>query len=261
MINKTNYYNAIFLLGGHDLEMLEIMEMFESKKLTVYDENLQWDNAKLSKYGEKLNDTDIFVGIELVTDIKPPVNYLLIDHHNENAEKPSAIEQVADLLGITLNNDQQLVAANDKGYIPAMEAMGATPKEIEDIRSRDRKAQGAIDEDERLGEKSIKEHSYYKGDLLIVKSLTNRFSTITDRLWGKTNKLLIYNEESLTYYGQNIDKLITQFSVLIEEKTAYYGGNPPGFFGVDFKKIKFEEKVIITNKLIDLIYGTNEKSL
>mgnify|MGYP001270330200 CR=1 FL=1 len=39
MINKTNYNDAIFLLGGHDLEMLEIMEMLESKKITVPVEN------------------------------------------------------------------------------------------------------------------------------------------------------------------------------------------------------------------------------
>ena len=251
---KNKPINTIFLLGGHDLEMLEIKKILKSKKLTVHDENLQWDNAKLSKYGDKLNDTDFFVGIELESDIKTPPNYLLIDHHNENVEKPSAIEQIADLLDIALNREQQLVAANDKGYIPAMIAMGATPKEIEDIRSRDRKAQGATDEDERLGEKSTKENSDYKGDVLIVKSLTNRFSTITDRLWGKTNKLLIYNEESLTYYGQNIDKLITQFSVLIEERIAYYGGNPPGFFGVDLKKLHNNEKANIIINLTNMIY-------
>ncbi len=142
----------IFLLGGHDLEMIEIRKILSSNNILCVDNNLQWDNVRISQYKNVLNDHDYFVGIELQTDIEPPNQYLLIDHHNENAGKPSAIEQVAALLNIQLTRDQQLIAANDRGYIPAMLEMSATPDEIADIRRRDREAQGVTEEDERLAE-------------------------------------------------------------------------------------------------------------
>lgn len=249
--------NSIFLLGGHDLEMLEIREILVNKGLKFYDENLGWDNAKLSKYVDKLNNVDSFVGIELAGDINPPKNYQLIDHHNKNAERPSAIEQVAVLLGMNLTHGQLLVAANDKGYILAMEEMGATKEEVAEIRKRDREAQGVTEEDERLAEKSINENTEQKGDVFIVNSLTDRFSTITDRMWGKANQLLIYNNDSITYYGSNIERLIHIFTGYLDAKNAYYGGNPLSFFGIDLKKIQKEEKESIINKFKTLIDGKN----
>lgn len=235
-MDKDNYRNAIFLLGGHDLEMLEIKEMLLSRGMIVHDENLQWDNAQLSKYRNILNDTDHFVGIELMTDIEPPIYYMLIDHHNENAGKASSIEQVAELLGITLNHDQQLVAANDKGYIPAMQAMGATTEEIEDIRKRDRKAQGVTEEDERLGEKSIEENRTIMNGITVVESLTAKFSTITDRLYP-CNQILIFTDYELSYYGEGVPLLVLAFNELIKKQEAYSGGGEKGFFGLNSKGI------------------------
>jgi hypothetical protein len=146
----------VFLLGGHDLEMLTIKQLLIangfSEEKNIADLNLKW-GAKLSEYQNLFNDDQTFVGIELIQDIDPPPHYLNIDHHNENANKPSSIEQVAELVGIELTREQQLIAANDKGFIPAMEIFGATHEEIADIRRRDRKAQGVTKEDERLGER------------------------------------------------------------------------------------------------------------
>jgi hypothetical protein len=216
--------------------MLEIKEMLLSRGIIVYDENLQWDNAQLSKYGNILNDTDHFVGIELMTDIDPPINYMPIDHHNENAGKASSIEQVAELLGITLNYEQQLVAANDKGYIPAMEAMGATTEEIEDIRKRDRKAQGVTEEDERLGEKSIKENLIMIGDLIQIVSFTPHFSSITDKLYPFKKLLIIFNND-IVYYGSQSLNLSKEYQILISENKAFAGGGKNGYFGINGKKI------------------------
>ncbi len=142
----------IFLLGGHDLEMIEIGIMARKAGYTVLDKNLTWNNANLSAYAAQLNEKDYFVGIELKEDITTPKNYFPIDHHNENSHKQSSIEQVAKMLGIELTRDQQLVAANDSRYIPGMIAMGATPEEIADIRLRDRKAQGVTELDEQLNQ-------------------------------------------------------------------------------------------------------------
>jgi hypothetical protein len=151
----------IFLLGGHDLEMAEIRRIVEARGIQFYDYNLEWNTAKLSAYGNVLNNRNIFVGVELTLDITPPENYIIIDHHNENSHKSSSLEQVIEFLQsnfgleIEMTRDLQLVAANDKGYIPAMLKFGASPDETDNIRKRDRKAQGATENDELLAEQSI----------------------------------------------------------------------------------------------------------
>lgn len=228
---KSRVKDFVFLLGGHDLEMLEIKKILASRGLTYYDKNLQWDNANLSQYNEILNNTNLFIGIELIPDIDEPTNFTLIDHHNENSGKPSSIEQVADLLNIKLTNYQLLVAANDKGYIPAMETLGATSEEIDNIRYRDREAQGVTEEDELLAEQSIKENLTIEFGITVVKSLTSHFSTITDRLYP-CDKLLIYTDQELTYFGKSSFQLALAFDHFIKQKKAYSGGGERGFFGL-----------------------------
>ncbi|MCX6272658.1 MAG: hypothetical protein NTU44_15850 [Bacteroidetes bacterium] len=124
-----NTHNSIFILGGHDLEMLEIRKILESGNLIFYDFNLDW-GAKLSSYLPVFDDSSTFVGIELIMYIEPPLHYIEIDHHNEKHALPSSIKQLAEMLNISLNRWQLLVAANDRGYIPAMQAMGANKKEV-----------------------------------------------------------------------------------------------------------------------------------
>ena len=226
--------NMIFLLGGHDLEMVEIARVLKLPGLKFYDKDLSWSEACLSRYSDVLNDDDYFVGIELKNDITEPAHYRLIDHHNHLAKSPSSLEQVASLLGIELNREQQLIAANDRGYIPAMEAMGASKEEIENIRFRDRQAQGATAEDERLAERSVRENLSVIGGITVIKSLTPRFSTITDRLYP-CGRLLIYNEESITYYGDGISVLAQHFEDQVKQGIAYYGS---GFFGLTVEAIK-----------------------
>lgn len=222
--------SAVFLIGGHDLEMVEIINILTSQNLKFYDKNLSWNNANLSDYSDVLDNENSFIAIELKRDLEHP-NVKFIDHHNERSNEPSSIEQVADLLKITLTREQQLIAANDKGYIPAMEALDATKEEINDIRRRDRQAQGIVNNDELLGKKSIKENLIEKDGILIVKSFTTRFATITDKLYPY-KCLLIYNENALNYYGEGVELLVECFDELIKEKKAYYGGKSNRFFGL-----------------------------
>ena len=88
----------------------------------------------MSDYKEYLNEKKIIIGIELTKNIESPAEYITIDHHNENSDKPSSIEQIAELLNIELNFEQQLIAANDRGYIPEMIKMGASQEKISEIR-------------------------------------------------------------------------------------------------------------------------------
>ena len=159
----------LFFLGGSDLEMEEIRNLldslgcieFDSENMmenrfegcAYVDRNLSW-GAKLSDYRnvlERFGDRSdiILYGIELTEDITPLRNYIAIDHHNERADRPSSLEQVAELFGVKLDRWQRLVAANDKGYIPEMKKMCATDAEIEKIRRADRKAQGVSLEEEK----------------------------------------------------------------------------------------------------------------
>ena len=215
----TKYF---FLLGGRDLEMFEIRKLLEingfQEKYDFLDKQLSW-GAKLSDYANDFALDRINVAIELTEDIPSPKQYLRIDHHNDYSNRPASIEQIAELLGIELTYYQQLVAANDKGYIPAMKAMGATEKEIAEIRQKDRQVQGVTKEDEDLAEQSIQKHLEVQKGVTIVYALTSRFATIADRLHGKTNNmLLIYNDNELTYYGICKDFVAELFNKLIEKK-------------------------------------------
>lgn len=242
--NKKN----IFLLGGKDLEMLTIKEILKnngyldittskdfSGSKCYADLGLKW-GAKVIHYQDKgfFDFEGSIYGIELIEPEKwaKPKNYHAIDHHNDREKEKSSIEQVADILNIKLDRHQQLVALNDKGYIPAMEKFGASQEEINKIRFMDRQAQGVTTKDEELAEKSIEENLQKKGSIAIIKSLTSKFSPITDRRYGKDEHLIIYNADELNYYGPCKNTIVEYYKELIEKKHAYHGGGDNGYFGI-----------------------------
>ena len=222
----------IFLLGGHDLEMLEIRRLLILHGERFADANLSWGNARLSAYKSTIAeepDSEYF-GIELQEDMQLPKYYHRIDHHNDYYQRPAAILQVTELLGIKPDRYLQLVAANDAGYIPAMEALGATKTEITTIRKQDRAAQGVTEEDEQLAELSISEHLIRYEGLLIVHSQTSKFSPICDRL-SPFQRLLIYTNDEWTYYGEGKSDLVTMLTDDINNNKVYHGGGDNGYIG------------------------------
>lgn len=222
-------YKRLFLLGGHDLEMIEIKHLLENNNEIYIDRNLAW-GAKLSEYADQLGFNGAIYGIELEEDTPLPPNYQRIDHHNELSHLPASIEQVAHIVRVQLTREQQLIAANDRGYIPAMKAIGASGEEIADIRLKDRRAQGITEEDERLGQQSIDDNLTWENKVAIINALTPRFPTITDRMFGVAKQLIVHTPEKVVYYGPNIDALAAKYKEWIPKK-AYYGGGPSGFFG------------------------------
>lgn len=248
-METTKYH---FLLGGYDLEMLEVKKLLKAHNQNFYDKNLSW-GAKLSDYrGLIKDDFTTYVGIELIEDIEPPKNYISIDHHNENSKKPASIEQLALLLDVKLSRYQQLVAENDKGYIPAMKAFGATDLEIQQVRRADRKAQGVTEEMESIAEKEIDQLKKVNGLGVIYTSLS-KFSPLVDRL--NEEGLIVYNDETLNYYGKNVAKLNVVFKKMVDEKKAYSGGGDNGFWGIAagyFTKKEIEE---IMRKIVYEIGG------
>jgi len=223
----------LFLLGGYDLEMLTIKHMLEGRDgCKVLDRFLGWGNARLSAYQEELAlypNSDIY-GIELAEDIPVPGNYHRIDHHNDWSDKTSALEQVAAVLGVVLNRRQQLIAANDRGYIPAMQALGATDEEISDIRRNDRIAQGVTEQEYLLAKQSVERAlSRYEG-LLVVRSSTSRFSPICDMLFPY-ERLLIYTDSEWMYYGTGKAELAKRYAEEVGRKKVFHGGGKSGYIG------------------------------
>lgn len=224
----------IFLLGGHDLEMVEIKKLLLRHGCEVCDANLRWDNAVLEVYSDVLeqNPDSEFVGIELrdPQNLSAKYNYTNIDHHNENIAFPASILQVASLVGESPNRRMELVAANDSGYIPAMKAMGASDAEIALIRQEDRFAQGVTAEDEFLAEQSVKNHICQVGNTVTVRALTPCFSAISDRLYPYRS-LLIYSTEAWVFYGEGKSDILARSHREIDNGLIYHGGGANGYIG------------------------------
>ena len=250
LYNKRVKNQAVFLLGGYDLEMVEIKKLLQIYEKPFIDKKLSW-GAKLSFYQEIFNKKTHYYGIELIEDIQPPQNYIAIDHHNNTQKKKSSLEQIADILHVELSRYQKLVALNDSGYISAMKAFGATEVEIELIRQKDREAQGVTHEDEILAEISI-ENGKKANNIFVVEAQTPHFSAIVDRLYEKEENILIYTITKLIYYGKGIEFLVKKYKKDILKQKAYYGGNF-GFFGLAEKKYLPEEIEKIKKEILSLL--------
>lgn len=242
--------DVVFLIGGSDLEMEEIKRILVERNIDFEDKGLGW-GAKLSDYADVFakHAGRMICGIELKADITPPEGYVEIDHHGKNEGKASSIEQVCSMLGVDMSWRQKLVAANDRGYIPAMKEMGATPEEIADIRRQDRKAQGVTEADEKAAEKAlgrryylgvdgicgciVNEKAAYDG-VCIVRTESNRFAPVTDSLYG-TGRILVIHENEFCYYGKDRDKMLDMVSegFGIPKESFYSGGGEDGYFGLN----------------------------
>lgn len=225
----------IFLLGGADLEMHTICRLLDKNGYRYYDRHLRWDNACLSAYRKEIadyteDDTLLWVGIELQEDMTPPARYISIDHHNGSAHKPSSLEQLAELLEIPLSRQEQLIAANDRAYIPGMKTLQASDAEIAGIRLADRACQGVTEEEERLAKLAIREHTQVYNNLIVVRALCHRFSPICDRLFPY-ERLLVFTDEEWMYYGKQAGWLVEIFQSDIQDSKIFYGGGPDGYFG------------------------------
>lgn len=243
----------IFLLGGNDLEMTTIKNLLVNAGEQFETHDLRWDNAKLSSYEKTLeeygNSPDYQIyGIELNEDIPHPDNYVRIDHHNDFANKPSSLEQVAKLLDLAMDRHMQLVAANDARYIPGMIKLGASREEIDDIRRADRAAQGVSEGDESLAEESLKSCKGNIYDLYVVKSLTSKFSAICDRMYPY-RRLLIYNDDVAEFYGEGVNDLTSLFKSELDAKKMYHGGGDSGYLGTVSGAYSKEEISGIVDKI------------
>lgn len=261
-MNNVNDY--IFLLGGYDLEMVVIRDILLKGNHYVMDNRLSWNNSVWEEYssvlGYKENNDKIFVGIELreTDNYKKPDTAILIDHHGEFSSRPSALEQIIQLIDYKpVNAEEQrfidLVTANDSGHIKAMKEINATEEDIQKIRLADRAAQGVTNEEEKNAEMDIQKAKKENG-VTVVYTNINHFSAVTDRL--ETEKLLVHSDTKLCYYGTGANSLVKDaFEDLIKEGKAYYGGSGEGFFGMAEDAVGKDELKRIKDKILTLCYS------
>lgn len=241
----------IFLLGGHDLEMQEIKNLLKSHGERYVDAHLNWGNARLSAYMSVISEepNSEYYGIELKEDTQLPKYYHRIDHHNDYNQRPAAIMQVAEILGIKPGRHIQLVAANDAGYIPAMRALNASKEEIAEIRKQDRAAQGVTEEDEKMAEIAVASADKSYPGLIVVKASRSRFSPIVDRLTDLHPfcSYLVHTYTTICAYGPIASAFKDYYH---ESKELYYGGTGDGYAGLsDVKEATIEQIIKQVKKM------------
>jgi hypothetical protein len=238
-----------FFLGGKDLEMVQIRDALNEHDVDYVDAGgLNW-GAKASAYGaeafadsERNGFTPVLVELEIDCDL--PETAIIIDHHNERSHEPASLLQVLNLLEQEPTRWDELVAANDAGYIPAMLAISASEDEVAEICKASRSISGITPEMEAEAEAVIEAANAHelarRGELVIIRMAHSKCATITDRLFplwkdGRENLLVLSEDGEANFFGRG------DICVALKEKfdgwsggsglgdpegNAFWGGNP-----------------------------------
>lgn len=242
--------NRLWVCPNNDLEAKTIIEMLEreGEKYLVTGQTwgASWEKLEeeiKNKLKEAMENGQEVYGIELQGNSNGAIN---IDHHtygeDDRRNSKSSIEQVADILEKELTLDEQFVSANDKGYIPAMEELGKklkiNPKDLKEIianiRMRDRETQGITSEQEAQAEEAIKKLGELKEkrNYISIDLPHSKTSTVTDRLYGKYDNLLVTSEDGETnFFGKTeIIKMLNErfpsgwSGGSLDQGSGYWGG-------------------------------------
>jgi len=201
----------IWIVPRNDLEAVEIIRLLEQHgELLVISRQAwgaSWENLEpevVSGVEDLLAqhpDAEV-VGVELAG--TPPWGGRNIDHHQytdgDRSSEKSSIEQVAEILGHELNRYERLVAENDKGWIPALLAAGASQGEVDTIRLADRCAQGVTPDDEAQAVRDIA-GAEWRGRKVFIRCPRGVTSALTDRLYGQFDEALTAAPDKWIYYG------------------------------------------------------------
>ena len=236
----------LFLLGGHDLEMLTIRELLQVYAPDAFiDKRLVW-GARASDYRPEIDRaiknrlTPVLIELQNDLGLSPP-EVIIIDHHGPlaGADAPTSLHQVFELLGLppeAWTRRMELVAANDRGHIQALKDIGATGEEIAEIRAADRATQGITPEEERQAEEALAAAVTVCGGALTIVSIPHgRTAAVTDRfapeLGGPgVENLLVVSPGEASFFGSG------HMVALLARRYpgGWYGGSLPerGYFGI-----------------------------
>lgn len=249
-------HNRIWVTPSNDLESKTIIEILkrngEDFLVTAQPWGASWQKLEeeiKKKIEQCIAEGKQVYGVELKGYVDGTSN---IDHHvydnDDRSNTKSSIEQVAEILGVELTVDEKFVAVNDKGFIPAMEKLGVEinlrgeelQKIIRDIRMRDRLAQGITLEQEAASQEEVEKLGEIteKQELILMDLPHSKFATVTDRLYGKYENLLITSANGVTiFFGKTnlINSLKKKFP------KCWYGGQlgqGSGYWGLAIEQDK-----------------------
>ncbi|OGE26183.1 hypothetical protein A2780_00015 [Candidatus Daviesbacteria bacterium RIFCSPHIGHO2_01_FULL_41_45] len=248
--------NLIFFLGGNDAEMVRIFEVLANAGIETVNKGLGW-GAHASAYADEIasagaeGKTVVLVELDNSSAAKTewtaekvavtlPEGTIEVDHHGDRSAEPASILQVLKLIGAEPTHWDLLIAANDSGFIPAMEAMGATANEIAEVRASDRNAQGITPEKEAEAEQAIAK-AETSDRLTVVRMAHSKCATVTDRLHkgaggpGYDQLLILSGDGEVNFYGdgklcQNLKEKFEGWNggsgLGAEGGSAFWGGYP-----------------------------------
>lgn len=237
-----------FLLGGHDLEMLEIRRLLERHAPDAFtDHGLRW-GAQLSDYRHEIQrliaEGQTPVAVELGDDMPKRWtarrHLVAVDHHGPRAgaDQPSALAQVFKLLALPRRRwtrRHALVAANDIGHVAGLRSMGASRSEVLRIRREDRRAQGVSANDEAEALRAIAGR-LEDGALTTVETRSTTSSAIADLMLPEMGgpgyaNLLVVMPEQVAFFG---DGRVVR-AMAERHRRSWSGGALPktGFWGAE----------------------------
>jgi len=170
----------------------------------------------------------------------------------KNQPAPASILQVTERIGLEPSFFDKLIAANDAGFIPAMEkeiekyrykiengTKGSKElfeilkkKWIDVIRKIERKESGITPEQEKQAEEAIKSREdLYNGELTIVRLTHSKIATVVDRIYGSYKNLLILSEDGEVNFCNNGNASGELYKELHDKyKGSWAGGNGLGLY-------------------------------
>lgn len=194
--------------------MQTIKEILDQNWEKVLDKGL-WRWAKIDAYQEDLKEIanqDLYACELQWAGEWNYSNVKSLDHHWERAHEKATILQVLDILGQEPSIEHKLIAANDSGYIPAMIELlrsesindeSEIQKMVSLIRFKDRQAQWISQEQEDQAQEAISsKEELLNWKLTVVKLPHSKCATVTDRLFGKYQNLLVLSwDGEVNFYG------------------------------------------------------------
>lgn len=206
-----NELKRVWVVPRNDLEATEILRLLEQNGETAVVSRqawgASWENLEadvVARVEELLrqNPNAKVLGIEFAG--APRWSGRNIDHHrfgdSDRMSEQSALEQVAEILGHKLNRYERLVAENDKGWIPALLAAGASQGEVDTIRLADRCAQGVTPDDEAQAVRDIA-GAEWQGRKVFIRCPRGSSSAVIDRLYGKFDEAVTAGPDKWIYFG------------------------------------------------------------
>jgi hypothetical protein len=181
-------YQNYFILGGNDGEMVRIKEYLDAFQIPYIQPKMSWgkgNDLTLSDLGAGAMAPAtrvIFVECTPPTDFPRVKSHVVVDHHGDNAGLPASLMQVLDLLKIEPTRWDLVIAANDSGWFPGLQALGATPEEMSAVRRADRVAQGITPEHEAEAARALAAPVEMVGDVRIIRMAHSKCAPVGDTL-------------------------------------------------------------------------------